>query len=107
VQLEYGDGVMDVELPDSAIVVDPGPREDDPEPLADPVAATAEALDKPLGMPPITDLVGPGSKVVIAFPDRVKGGAHVTSHRKVTIPQLLDRLEAASVAATDISLVCA
>lgn len=107
VQLEYGDGVMDVELPDSAIVVDPGPREDDPEPLADPVAATAEALDKPLGMPPITDLVGPGSKVVIAFPDRVKGGAHVTSHRKVTILQLLDRLEAASVAATDISLVCA
>ena len=46
----------------------------EPPPLADPVAATREALANPLGTGPIGDLVGAGATVTIAFPDRVKGG---------------------------------
>jgi hypothetical protein len=107
VQLEYGDGVMEVDLPADAIVIDPGPHPNDPAPLPDPIRATADALDHPLGMLPIGELVGPGSKVVIAFPDRVKGGAHETAHRRVTIPLLLDRLATAGVADGDITLICA
>lgn len=105
--LEHGDGTMEVRLPDSAVVVDPGPHPNDPPPLDDPFQATADALDRPLGMPPLGELVGPGSKVVIAFPDRVKGGMHETAHRRVTIPLLLERLAAAGVSDDDITLICA
>jgi len=107
VQLEYGDATMEVDLPDSAVVVDPGPHPNDPVPLADPVEATRQALDHPLDSPPIAGLVRPGSKVLIAFPDRVKGGTQETAHRRVTIPLLLDRLTTAGVAERDITLVCA
>jgi nickel-dependent lactate racemase len=107
IELEYGDGTMEAALPDDAVVVDPGPHPNDPAPLADPLRATADALDAPLGIPPIGELIGPGSRVVIAFPDRVKGGTHDTAHRRVTIPLLLDRLAAAGVAEDDITLICA
>lgn len=92
VRLEYGDTFMEVELPDSARVVRAAEILSDPEPLVDPVAATRQALDNPLGSPPISELVGPGDKVAIAFPDRVKGGTQTTAHRRVTIPLLLEQL---------------
>ena len=71
------------------------------------MAATREALANPLGTGPIGDLVGTGSTVTIAFPDRVKGGAHDTAHRKVVLPLLLDELETAGVRPEDTRLVCA
>lgn len=63
--------------------------------------------DPPFGMAPITNQVGPGSKITIAFPDRVKGGVHDTAHRRVTMPLVLDELERAGVRSGDITLVCA
>jgi hypothetical protein len=45
--------------------------------------------------------------VTIAFPDRVKGGAHATAHRKVVLPLLLDQLADAGVRMEDVRLVCA
>ena len=89
VELEYGDAKMPVELPDSATVVRYGETYTDP-PRVDPVEATRRALENPLGMKPIRELVGPGSRVVIAFPDRVKGGMHERTHRKTCIPILLE-----------------
>ncbi len=88
--IEYGDGHVDVELPDDTTVISPDHADllshREPAPLTDPVAATREALATPLGTGPIADLVGKGGTVTIAFPDRVKGGAHETAHRKVTLP---------------------
>ncbi|MEW6047494.1 MAG: lactate racemase domain-containing protein [Bacillota bacterium] len=107
VTIEYGDGLMDIEVPDHAVVVRSGETFTDPEATGDPVALTRQALQNPLGMPRIRELVGPGSKVVIAFPDRVKGGFHPTAHRRVTIPLLLEELEQAGVRDRDIKLVCA
>jgi hypothetical protein len=107
VQVEYGDGFMDITVPDTATVIRPGETFTDPPALGEPVAATADALDHPLGSQAIGEMVGPGSKVVIAFPDRVKGGMHETSHRRVVIPLLVERLLAAGVAEEDITLVCA
>jgi len=107
VSLEYGDGWMEIEVPDGATVVRAGETYIDPPALADPIAATRDALDHPLGAARIEDMVGPGAKVVIAFPDRVKGGTHETAHRRVTIPLLLERLVTAGVAETDVTLVCA
>jgi len=107
VSLEYGDGHLDVELPDSATVVRAGHLRPEPPALPDPVAATREAVRNPLGCAPLPELVGAGSTVTIAFPDRVKGGAHPTAHRKVALSVLLDELTAARVRLDDITLVCA
>ncbi|MDR7484561.1 MAG: lactate racemase domain-containing protein [Armatimonadota bacterium] len=107
VALEYGDGVLEVDAPDDAVVVEPGALYRDPVPVEDPVALTARALAQPLGLPRLPALVGPGARVVIAFPDRVKGGAHATAHRRVTIPLLLEHLRGAGVREDDITLLCA
>ncbi len=107
VRIEYGDSGMDIEVPENAVVLRPGEAFTEPEPLEDPIEATRRALAEPLGSPPIRELVGPGAKVVISFPDRVKGGSHATSHRRVTIPLLLQELEAAGIDERDIKLVCA
>lgn len=107
VELEYGDGHVTAELPDDTVVVRPETATHEPPPLADPVAATRAALEEPLGTDPIPGLVGPGSTVTIAFPDRVKGGTHETAHRKVVIPLLLEQLDKAGVRREDVRLVCA
>lgn len=107
VRLEYGDSSMDVEVPDDAIVVGRGDAFTEPPPVHDPVEATRRALAEPLGSEPIRKQVGPGAKVTIAFPDRVKGGSHETAHRRVAIRLILEELDAAGVDPRDIHLVCA
>lgn len=107
VHLEYGDATMEIDVPESAIVVGSGKTHVEPPPLPDPVRSTRDALLDPLGSPAIHDRVGPGSKVLIAFPDRVKGGSHETAHRRVAIPLVLEELERAGVRDEDITLVCA
>ena len=106
VVFEYGQGVMPAELPDSASVFVPGETVPDPECLADPVAATREAILNPIGMDPISKLVKKGSKVVIVFPDIVKGGAHETAHRRVTIPIVIEECLKTGVEEKDIKLIC-
>jgi nickel-dependent lactate racemase len=58
-------------------------------------------------MPPLRELAKPGQKVVIAFPDRVKGGAHPKAHRRVCIPLIVETLQRAGVKLEDITLLCA
>lgn len=106
VSLDYGDGRMVVQVPDSATVVYAGKTFSDP-PEVDPWEATRQALEHPLGMPPLRQLAKPTDKVVIAFPDRVKGGAHARAHRKVAIPLILKTLQEAGVKKENISLLCA
>jgi nickel-dependent lactate racemase len=107
IRLEYGDGHVEAELPDDTTVISPEHADHEPPPLDDPVAATRAALDAPLGCGPLPELVGPGARVTIAFPDRVKGGAHPTAHRRASLPLLLDDLERAGVDLADVRLVCA
>lgn len=104
--LDYGDGKMPVQLPDTATVVRYGVTYNDP-PAVDPVAATRRALEQPVGSPPLKALAGPGKKVVIGFPDRVKGGTQAQSHRKTSIPLILETLLSAGTRLEDITLVCA
>lgn len=107
VELEYGDGTVVASLPDDTYVVRPETATHEPPPLQDPVAATRTALENPLGSEPVRELVSRGSTVTIAFPDRVKGGAHATAHRKVSMRLLLEELDAAGVQREDVRLVCA
>jgi hypothetical protein len=106
VLLDYGDDLMPVQLPESATVVRYGETHIDP-PEVDPWAATRQALENPLGTPPLRALVKAGGRVVIAFPDRVKGGAHPRAHRRVSIPLVVETLLDAGVALDDITLLCA
>lgn len=106
VVLDYGDQLMPAKLPDTALVARYGETWQDP-PRVDPWATTRQALEDPVGMPPLRELAGPGDKVVIAFPDRVKGGAHSQAHRRVCIPLMVEILQEAGVALEDITLLCA
>ncbi len=57
VRLDYGDGYMPVDLPDSAEVVRYGETYVDP-PAVNPQEATRAALEKPLGLPTLRELGG-------------------------------------------------
>ena len=106
VLLDYGQTKMRVELPDTATVIRYGETYTDPAGV-DPIEATRAALAAPIGHTPLKEQAGPGKKAVIAFPDRVKGGAQKTAHRKVAIPMIIEELLAGGCAIEDISLLCA
>lgn len=106
VDIEYGDGHLTIDVPDGTPIIQRGQAFDEPPPHDDPVAATRHALANPRGSKRIRDLVGPSSRVVIGFPDRVKGGFHATSHRRVAIHLILEELEAAGVKDANVKLVC-
>lgn len=104
--LDYGDELMPAQVPDSATIVRYGETYTDP-PEVDPWEATRVALENPLGMPRLHELAKPGDKVVIAFPDRVKGGEHPRAHRRVSIPMMIEALQGAGVESNNVTLVCA
>lgn len=106
VLLDYGDSRMRVELPDSSVVVRYGETYTDP-PEVDPREATRKALDKPLGFPPLKELSGPDKKIVVAFPDRVKGGVGPRCHRRVAIPMVVEDLLEGGAKPANITLLCA
>ncbi len=105
VSLDYGDSKMDIALPDSAQVFRFG-DEHNCLPSIDSRAATRHALENPLGFPPLRELGGKGKKVVIGFPDRVKGGSHAEAHRKVAIPMIIEELQKSGAELEDITLLC-
>jgi len=105
VLLDYGDIKMRIELPSSAVVVRHGKTYKDPAEV-DPHEATREALKNPLGFPPLRELGAPDKKVVIGFPDRVKGGVHANCHRRVAIPMVVEELLKGGTKLENITLLC-
>jgi len=103
---EYGEGLMQANLPDNTDVFIPGETVPDPPILENIEEATRKSIQNPIGMPPIPELVKKGSKVVIVFPDRVKGGFQDDSHRKVSIPIIIEECLKAGVEKKDIKLIC-
>lgn len=102
--IEYGDTKIEVELPDSAMILTPDDLRQDP-PAVDPYEATRRALKNPLGMQSLRELAGPGKKAIILCPDRVKGGAHKEAHRKVCIPLIVEELTKGGINKKDIKLM--
>ena len=105
---EYGNGLLGASLSDSADVFIPGETVPDPPYIPEEklVDATLQSLRNPAGMLPLRELARKGNKCVIVFPDRVKGGEQETSHRKISIPLVLEELFAAGVNKKDILLLC-
>ena len=102
--LVYGDGSLNVSLPDRTHIVSPGlsiPL----EPVADLSVAVGEALRAPEDLPPLRDLARGRRRITIAFDD-----ATVPCYAPVwstAIPLVLAELEAAGVRREDVTLVCA
>lgn len=108
VSLEYGQGLVDVTLPDSADIFIPGETVPDPPCIPEEklIEETLKAIRNPLGMEPLTKLANADSKVTIVFPDRVKGGEQPTAHRKVSIKLILEELYSVGVKKENILLIC-
>ncbi|MEY8351907.1 lactate racemase domain-containing protein [Lachnospiraceae bacterium 54-53] len=108
VELEYGQGTVNVTLPDTADIFIPGETVADPPYIPEDqlVEKTLESIRNPMGMEPLSRLAKKGSKITIVFPDRVKGGEQPTSHRRISIKLILQELYDAGVEKEDILLIC-
>ena len=104
---EYGSGMMSAQLPDSTKGFIPRETVADPPCIPEErlVEETRNSVRNPIGMPPLSRLAHPGSRVVIVIPDIVKGGCQPTAHRKVAIRVILEELYAAGVEKKDILLL--
>ncbi len=96
VHLAYGDLGLDVDLPDSTVVLEPEPF----PPLPDPARAVAEALERPLGSPALRDLVRPTDSVVIVVSDVTRPVPNRT-----LLPPVLNVLRAAGIAHDRVAIV--
>ncbi len=90
-----GDDLLLADLPDDTRVISPpapGPLAGPSRPLLD------QALDAPVDSPPLSELTGPSSRVVIAFDDNALPlPAMRRELRPVAIAAVLERLAAAGV----------
>jgi lactate racemase len=98
VDLPYGRGVLAVEVPDDAVVVNPAVLPG----LADQRAAVLDALSSPWSGPPLSELVGPGDRVVVVFPDITR-----PMPNRTVLPPLLAELERAGAGPDRVELLCA
>ena len=104
VKLEYGDGQVDVVVPEGSDIFETGVTVKDPEGIKDVKKATLDAILHPMDMKPISELVHKGSKITIVFPDKVKGGFQDDSHRKTSIPLIIEECLKYGVEEKDILL---
>jgi lactate racemase len=99
VNVDYGESKLEITVPEDTAIV----RCEDPPPLPNPEKAFRQALENPIGMTPIRDLVQKGSKVTIAFDAPPRSGAP----KKLFIPILLEELQRAGVSKKNVTLLCA
>lgn len=99
--IDRWDEPIEVSVPQSSIVIQAEPKPDYPA-VDDPGDAVRRALARPLGMPPLRELVRKESSVAIAFDDPVKFGP-----KYLTVPVLIEELERAGVQRRNIKLVSA
>jgi nickel-dependent lactate racemase len=99
VLVDYFDKKMEISVPDDSIVLESNPPLGHP----DPEKLVRDALAEPLGMPRISELVKPGSKITIAFDDPCRPGLP----RQIIIPIVLEELNRAGVPDEDILLLSA
>ncbi|HMC65544.1 MAG TPA: nickel-dependent lactate racemase, partial [Gemmataceae bacterium] len=100
VTLDYGRTGLDVELPDDRVV---GPLAIRPAaPLANPQAAIAEALARPIGTPPLADLAHGRKNACILVCDITRPVPN-----KLILPPLLRTLEQQGMARKDILILIA
>lgn len=99
--IDYGkETPWEIDVPDSAVVVEGTDESRIPPGLDDPAGAVRAAIREPLGMPPLAEQVGHGSKVTIAMNDWMGISVHA-------VPVVLEELREAGVRESDVRLVVA
>ncbi len=98
VHLAYGEHGLDVEVPDGTVVIEP-PRIDG---VADPQRAVADAIERPIGAPPLRQLVRAGSKVAIVVSDLTRPVPN-----RVLLPPILETVHSAGVPREDAVIIIA
>ena len=104
-EIPSGDAFVKAEVPDRTFVLPAGGQIKKAEPVDDLGAAIASALDAPLGMAPLPELIRPGANVVIAFDDATV--PQFGPVRGIAIHETLRRLESAGVGRDAVTLICA
>ena len=104
IDIPYGDGTLQGELPDATQIIPTAAKQTLP-PVSDLQGTVQAALAKPLGCPPLGELVQPRSKVTIAFDDPTLPSFGPV--RQVVIEEVLAQLEAAGVDRGGVTLICA
>lgn len=105
VTIEYHNTWIDISVPENAEIFRYGTQDFPEIPLhPNPEQAVRDALDNPIGIERIPELVNRKSKVTIAFDDQLKSPAEAL---KVIIPVVVDELLKAGVSEKNISLLCA
>ena len=105
-QIVYGDRMIPVKLPNTTVMTRPEVGGEKVAAVADVDLAVRQAMDNPLGMPPIRELARPGMKVLIAFDDPTVPQINQDAWKR-PINKALEDLYAAGVKKKDIDLVCA
>jgi nickel-dependent lactate racemase len=99
VSVDYGESKLEISVPENSAII----RCEDPPPLSNPEKAFRQALENPIGMLPLRELVHKGSKVTVAFDAPPRSGAP----KRLFIPILLEDLQKAGVPKKNVSLLCA
>jgi nickel-dependent lactate racemase len=97
-RLPYGEDGLDVELPDSGIVLEP----EETQSTSDAAGVIASAIEQPLGAPPLRELVRPGHEVVIVVSDITRPVPN-----RVLLPPILDAIHGRGVRQEDVVIVVA
>ncbi len=103
--LPYGEGTLDVELPDRTRIVRGGGGAPRLDPVPDQEAAVRTAFAQPLGLPRVRELVPANGRVLIAFDDPTVPSFGPV--RRLAIEAALDELAEAGMPEENVSLVCA
>ena len=98
VQLAYGRRGLLARIPDDAEVISPVEL----PPLADETQAVLDALRAPTAGPPLAELVGPGRRVAVVFPDLTR-----PMPNRTVLPPLLAELERLGLGPDRVELLCA
>lgn len=103
-----GNTLLGADLPDQATVLYPPPAIEGIPKRSIP-RALREALEQPVGMEPLAELIGPNSRVLIAFDDNCQPFPLMARPdiRQIMITRLLELLEDQGVKQENIQLRCA
>src|SRR3990172_842136 len=96
VHLAYGEDGLDVELPDGAVILEPQRVAGLPEPGR----TVAEAIERPLGSPPLRELIRPSDRVAIVVSDLTRPVPN-----RAILPPILDAVHAAGVPPESVVIV--
>src|SRR5206468_1670064 len=103
-----GNNLVQAELPDGATIYYP-PASLPGIARPDIPAAVRHAFENPLGMPPLRELVGPRSRILIAFDDNCQPFPPMRQPdiRQIVIGTLLELLDSYGVQRRNVQLRCA